>query len=303
MSSRLRFAWYEATGRGSIVTSRPHSSRASRSAACSGCSPGRTLPERVSQAPAPASFRSERRMASTRPPRNTATATAATKRAESLILIAGRPRPSGRAGPPTGFWDNAGPGASRPGGGRSGRDRTILVEDLADFAGHDGQVERLLQEGDVATQDPVLAEGVVRVAGHEEDPHAGPQGGNARRQGAAAHLGQHDVRHQEIDRSLVLLADTQAFLGVAGVQHGVPIDPQAVAHDVADAQIVLHHQDGLGAPRGRRGVARLSRLGRLQGRWQIDSERGFAPWLAVAADVAVALLDDAIDRGPSAAGP
>src|SRR5213594_1292723 len=160
MSSRLRFARYEATGRGSIVTSRPDSSRASRSAACSGCSPGSTLPDRVSHAPAPASFRDERRMASTRGPRNTATATATTNRAASLIRGKGRGTgpPCGRRPPPE-FCGKERPGASAL-GCRLRRRGPALVDDLAHLADHDGHVERLLQEVDAAVEHAVLPDGV-----------------------------------------------------------------------------------------------------------------------------------------------
>ena len=90
MSSRLRFAWYDAIGRGSIDTSRPDSSRASRRAATRGDSPGSTRPESASHAPAPASLSGARRMASTRPARNTAITTATMKRSDGLMMRTGR---------------------------------------------------------------------------------------------------------------------------------------------------------------------------------------------------------------------
>jgi putative AlgH/UPF0301 family transcriptional regulator len=60
--------------------------------------------------------------------------------------------------------------------------------------------EGLLEERDAGLDDPVAHDGVVHLAAHVEDADAGVVLHDPLGQLAAAHLGHHDVRDDEMDR-------------------------------------------------------------------------------------------------------
>ena len=179
---------------------------------------------------------------------------------------------------------------------------TLRVEDLADLADQRVERERLLQEG---VRPPSSTRGspmrLVGVARHVDDLHVGPRRQQPLGERRTAHLRHHDVGDQQIDRAVVRLAATLERLDAVARPSArgsrVPSATRAIRSRTPSSSST---SSSVSLPRGvDAGLGRRARLDGVDGSAdprQVDADARAHLRLAVDPDVAVALLDDAVDR-------
>ena len=144
-----------------------------------------------------------------------------------------------------------------------------------------------------------------RVTGHEQDFEVGIGLAQASCQLAPADVGHDDVGEQKVDRARLFRGNAQGILTVLGEEHGVTLALEKLAHEIADAVLILDQKDGF-RPR-RRGLegllaGRNGWLRRLVGYLRkIDFERRALTRLAANPNGPVHLLDYAINCGQAKA--
>jgi len=147
-------------------------------------------------------------------------------------------------------------------------------------------------------------DGVVGVAGHEQDLHLAQQGRQGNSHLLAAHVGHHHVRDHQVDRAAVAHGDAHRVGPVARLEHRVPVFPEDIAREHPHQVLVLDEEDGFMTP-GRDGRRHIRFLLCGQGfvTGEVDLERRPPVAFAVHPDVSVALLDDAVDGGQAEPRP
>ena len=138
----------------------------------------------------------------------------------------------------------------------------------------------------------MVDDGVFRVPGHVEHLHLRTDRSQALRELGPAHLRHDDVGEQEMDRSLVLLAEKQGFVAVPGLEDVVAVPQEDRAGDDPELLLIFDEEHRLGpADRGHLDRGFHLQAGLVRAR-QVDLERRSLPELAVDPDVAAALLND-----------
>src|SRR5450759_141372 len=177
------------------------------------------------------------------------------------------------------------------------------VKHLAHLARERERGEGLLEECDAGLDDPVAHHGVVRVAAHVEDSDAGVVLHDPLDQLAAAHLGHHDIRDDELNFAGVHAGRLERLGSVPGLDHPVAGRLERDLYDAPYGVLVLDDEDGLGSARHRAerraGAAASPRPGL---RREDHRERRALAGFARDRDVAAALLHDAEDRREPEAG-
>ena len=143
----------------------------------------------------------------------------------------------------------------------------------------------------------LLEDLVVRVAGHVEHFCFWPQFRDLFGHLSSPYRGQYDVCEEELDVSFICPELLERLGSVFRRHHSIPVRLEELDRDPTDLEVVFHDQHGFGAPR-ERGILDGTHLGLgLVNDGEVDSHRGPHLELACHVDVTVHPLYDAIDRG------
>ena len=179
------------------------------------------------------------------------------------------------------------------------RDDGLPIQDVSNPVGQLLGGEGLLQEpgsgGEQSLSDQIL----IGVPGHVEDPDTGPDLSYPGRHLDTVHPGHHDIGEKEIDLLIMLPSYAQGLLTPLGRKDRVAETAQSAPGDSPNRSVILHQEDGLGAP-GTLQVEGRSTIGWL-GAQGTDSRSG---WQIVITDrhwVAILPTEDAgVDAFPAA---
>ena len=146
-----------------------------------------------------------------------------------------------------------------------------------------------------------MDDGILGVGGGEKNPRVRIQRPHPVRQFLAAHVRHDDIGEQQINVSdVALLFQAQGFDAIGRRQNRVTQPSQQRRRHLPQGGIVLHQQNGFRPARQIRRVQTLD--GNLRRRFhlrQINLEGRAPARLAINADVAAALFDDAVTGGQS----
>ena len=112
------------------------------------------------------------------------------------------------------------------------------------------EIERLLQEHKVLVLGEVLAEGVLGIAGDEDDLEVGALAAELLEQSRPVHLGHHHVAHHEIDLALVAGEDFERLGAGGGFEHVIAALAERAGGEAPDRVLVLDEQHGAAARSG-----------------------------------------------------